>query len=96
MGLQDREERALAEIEQRLAEDDPRFAARLDHTRSWHRIPRPVLLGAALVATYVVGLLAVIAGVTLSSVPLIALGAVVITAFPAAVAARAWRAHRRP
>jgi hypothetical protein len=43
-----------------------------------------------------VGLLAVIAGVTLSSVPLIALGAVVITAFPAAVAARAWRAYRHP
>ncbi|WP_153278094.1 hypothetical protein [Saccharothrix syringae] len=54
-----------------------------------------MLLALALLATYVLGLLALIAGVTASSVTLIVLGALVTAAFPIAVATRAWRDRRR-
>ncbi|MCE7000671.1 DUF3040 domain-containing protein [Saccharothrix sp. S26] len=91
MGLPDHEARALAQIERQLIDDDPRFAARLSRTRSWSRIPRRVLFASALCLTYAVGLLAVIAGVTLPSVVLIVLGSAITAAFPTAVAVRAWR-----
>ncbi|MEU4445952.1 DUF3040 domain-containing protein [Actinosynnema sp. NPDC050801] len=95
MALQDHEERALAEIEQQLADDDPRFVARLGRKRSWIRTSRRVAHAAALVSTYLVGLLVVIAGVTLPSVVLIVLGAAVTAAFPVLTATRAWRGRRR-
>ncbi|GAB2960388.1 DUF3040 domain-containing protein [Saccharothrix stipae] len=95
MALQDHEERALAEIEQQLADDDPRFVARLGRKRSWIRTSRRVAYAAALVSTYLTGLLVVIAGVTLPSVILIVLGSAVTAVFPVLTAARAWRARRR-
>ncbi|WP_367127688.1 DUF3040 domain-containing protein [Saccharothrix sp. HUAS TT1] len=95
MGLREHEQRALAQIQQQLADDDPRFAARLTRGRAVLRVPRRVLLGAVLVGTYVLGLLGIVVGTALSSPLLIALGAVVTAALPVRVAARAWR-ERRP
>lgn len=94
VGLQDHEKRALAQIERQLADDDPRFVARLNRRRSRIRIPQRVLFTAALLTTYLVGLLTIITGVTLSSTFLIVLGALVTAAFPTAVATRAWRDQR--
>lgn len=94
MGLQDHEERALAQIERHLSDDDPRFVARLTRTRSWFRIPRRVLSAGALVLTYTVGLLTIIAGVTLPSSVLVVIGAAVTAAFPVAVAVRIRRERR--
>lgn len=91
MELQDHEKRALAQIEQRLIDDDPRFAARLSRPRSWERVPRRVLFAAALCLAYTVGLLTIVAGVSLPSAVLVVLGALVTAAFPTAVAVRAWR-----
>ena len=91
MGLPDHEARALAQIERQLIDDDPRFVARLNRTRSWLRIPRRVLFALALCLTYAVGLVTVIAGVALPSVVLVAIGAVVTAAFPVVVGVRAWR-----
>jgi hypothetical protein len=95
MGLPDHEALALAEIERRLIDDDPRFAARLTRTRTWLRIPRRVLFTAALCLTYAAGLLVIIAGVTLPSAVLIAIGSIVTAAFPTAVGVRAWRQRPR-
>jgi hypothetical protein len=95
MALQDHEERALAQIERQLADDDPRFVARLARTRSWLRIPRRVLFASALVLTYALGLLIIIAGVTLPSVILVVLGSLVTAAFPVAAGRRAWRERPR-
>jgi hypothetical protein len=91
MGLPDHEERALAQIERQLVDDDPRFAARLARTRSWISIPRRVLYVSALCLVYSVGLVTIIAGATLPSAVLIAIGSIVTAAFPTAVAVRAWR-----
>jgi hypothetical protein len=94
MGLTDHEERALAQIERQLADDDPRFVARLARTRPLSRVPRRVLFGAALCLVYSVGLLTIIAGATLQSAVLIAIGSAVTVAYPVAVAVRAWQERR--
>lgn len=95
MGLPDHEALALAQIERHLIDEDPRFAARLTRTRTWSRIPRRVLFAAALCLTYAAGLLIVIAGVTLPSAVLVALGSIVTAAFPTAVGVRAVRQRSR-
>ncbi|XVS61588.1 DUF3040 domain-containing protein [Actinosynnema sp. CA-299493] len=94
MALRDDEKRALAQIQRQLADDDPRFVARLSRKRSLFRIPQRVLFTAALLTTYVVGLLAIITGVALSSAFLVVAGALVTAGFPTAVAVRAWRGRR--
>ncbi|QFZ21141.1 DUF3040 domain-containing protein [Saccharothrix syringae] len=91
MGLSDHEQRALAEIERQLAADDPRFAARLARARSAVRVPKPVRSAVVLLAAYSLGLVTIIAGVTLASPALITLGAVITAALPVRVAVRAWR-----
>ncbi|MEU3645745.1 DUF3040 domain-containing protein [Lentzea sp. NPDC034063] len=92
MRLPDREQQELDEIERRLAEDDPKLAAKL--TRPAPRVPRRTLVFAGLLLTYAAGLIVVMAGVTLSSVVLIALGACVVLGVFAWFAVRVWREHR--
>lgn len=92
MRLPDREQQELDEIERRLAEDDPKLAAKL--TRPAPRVPRRTLLVVAVVMLYVLGLMVLIAGVTLSSVVLIALGACVMLGAFAWFAVRSWHRHR--
>lgn len=95
MALRDEEIRALAQIQRQLAVEDPRFVARLRRRRSLIRVPKRVLLAAALLVTYSVGLLGIIIGVTLSSAFFTAVGALVTAGFPVVVARRAWRSRRR-
>ncbi|MFI9012306.1 DUF3040 domain-containing protein [Actinosynnema sp. NPDC053489] len=94
MGLPDHEERALAQIERQLLDDDPRFVARLTRGRSRLRVPRRVLFASALVLTYAVGLVTIIAGVNLASAFLVVVGSAVTAAFPTALGVRAWRQRR--
>jgi len=95
MGLREHEERALAQIQKHLANDDPRFTSRFTRTQPVLRIPKPVLFGIALLSTYALGLLGIVAGVILSSAFLTVLGAAITAAFPTVVAARAWRERPR-
>lgn len=96
MGLQDREERELAEIEQHLAEEDPRFGDRLSRpSSSIRRLSARTLLVVGLPVSYLVGLLIIIGGVSLPSVGLIVLGTVITASFPVALTVRAWL-DRRP
>lgn len=92
MGLPEHEQRELAEIEQRLAEEDPRFAARL--TKPGLGLSPRTMIVLGLLATYVIGLLVVVLGVTLGSVVLIALGAAVTVSFPVMLVVRIWRDRR--
>jgi len=92
MRLPDREQQELDEIERRLAEDDPKLAAKL--TRPAPRVPRRTLVVAGMLLTYAAGLIVVMAGVTLSSVVVIALGACVVLGVFAWFAVRVWREHR--
>ena len=90
MALGDRERQQLQEIEQGLAASDPEFVAKVKRLNSG--VPRGArLLRSALVllATYVVGLAAMVCGVWLSAAVLIVLGAAV-TAGPAVLVG--WRA----
>lgn len=92
MGLAEDERRELEAIEQRLAEDDPTFAAKLVKTPTpHHRLPPRVLKLIGLLLIYVVGLVVVMTGVSLSSIVLIALGAAVTAFSPVAIVVRAWR-----
>jgi uncharacterized RDD family membrane protein YckC len=92
MRLPDREQQELDEIERRLAEDDPKLAAKL--TRPAPRVPRRTLVVAGMLLTYAAGLIVVMAGVTLSSVVVIVLGACVVLGVFAWFAVRVWRGHR--
>lgn len=92
MGLPEDEQRELDDIEQRLAEDDPEFAAKLVKTPSpHHRLPPHVLRLIGLLLIYVVGLVVVVTGVSLSSIVLITLGAAVAAFGPVTIVVRAWR-----
>ncbi len=91
MGLPEDEQRELDDIEQRLAADDPKFAAKLVKTPSpHHRLPPRVLKLIGLLLIYVVGLVVVMTGISLSSIALIALGAAVTAFGPVTIVARAW------
>ncbi|MPZ85353.1 MAG: DUF3040 domain-containing protein [Actinophytocola sp.] len=95
MGLQDHEKRELAEIEQRLVQDDPRLATRLASGKAtMFTLSGQAQFILGVLTTYVTGLLTIIAGVTFASPFLITLGAAVTASFPVAVASRAWR-HRQ-
>lgn len=92
MGLPEDEQRELDAIEQRLAEDDPEFAAKLVKTPPpHHRLPPRVLKLIGLLLIYVVGLVVVITGVSLSSIVLIALGAAVTAFGPVVIVVQTWR-----
>ncbi|MGI5499956.1 DUF3040 domain-containing protein [Lentzea sp. CA-135723] len=92
MKLPDHEQRELEEIERRLAEDDPKFAAKLN--RPAPRVPRRTLVLAGVLAFYVAGLVVVMTGVSLASVVLIALGAAMVLAVFGWFAVRVWRTHQ--
>ncbi len=95
MGLPEDEQRELDDIEQRLAADDPRFVAKLTRTPPpHHRLPPHVLRLVVLLLIYVVGLVLVITGVSLSSTVLIALGAAVCAFSPVVVIVQVWRTRR--
>lgn len=94
MELPDREQRELEEIEQRLAEDDPKLAARLNRAAPKILLPRRRLIVIAMLVTYMVGLAAVVAGVTLSWVVLVGLGACMIVGVITGFTVQAWRTHR--
>lgn len=92
MGLPEDEQRELDDIEQRLAEDDPTFAARLATAPPPHRLlPPRVLRLIGLLLIYAVGLVVVITGVSLSSIVLIAIGAAVAAFGPVIVTVQTWR-----
>lgn len=92
MGLPEDEQRELDDIEQRLAEDDPTFAAKLAKTPApHHRLPPRVLRLIGLLLLYAVGLLVIVTGVSLSSIVLIALGAAVAAFGPAVIVIQTWR-----
>ncbi|WP_394619615.1 DUF3040 domain-containing protein [Lentzea sp. JNUCC 0626] len=89
MKLPDHEQRELEEIERRLAEDDPKFAAKLN--RPAPRVPHRTLMLAGVLAFYVAGLVVVMTGVTLASQIVIALGAAMVLAVFGWFGVRAWR-----
>ncbi|MCS7478465.1 DUF3040 domain-containing protein [Umezawaea endophytica] len=95
MALRDQEIRQLAEIERRLTEGDPRFAAtvrKLNGRRP--RAPRAVRDVVVLLATYLVGLAVIVLGTWWSSVVVVAVGAVVTASLPVLVGYRAFHAWR--
>ncbi|SMD18107.1 DUF3040 domain-containing protein [Lentzea albidocapillata] len=95
MGLAEDEQRELDAIERRLAEDDPKFASKLVRTPPpHHRLPPRVLKLISLLLIYVVGLVVVITGVSLSSLVLIALGAAVTAVSPVIIVVQTWRTRR--
>lgn len=95
MELGDRERKLLAAIEQGLVDSDPKFVAKVRRLSSevpWRtRFLRDALV---LLATYVIGLSTVIAGVWVSSAILVVVGAVVTAGLPVLVAWRAYQQHR--
>ncbi len=93
MRLPDREQRELEEIERRLAEDDPKLAAKLN--RRAPVLPRRTLVIGGMLALHAIGLIVVIAGVMSSSAVLIALGACVVVGVFAWFAVRIWREQRK-
>jgi hypothetical protein len=95
MELPEDEKRALKAIEERLAEEDPAFAARLTRRPPpYRRLPSRVLFVVLLLLTYTTGLTLLVGGVALASVALIVLGIVVTAVFPVLVTLRAWRKMR--
>jgi hypothetical protein len=94
MALHDEEQRQLAEIERRLAEDDPRLARRLATLRPMESL---VVVAAVVgvLASVAGGLIAMVFGVVLSSPILIIAGVLIAVFLPTAIAWRVWRRHRR-
>lgn len=95
MALADHERRELDEIEQRLSAEDPKLAAKLTRPSVLASLSRGTLRLLGVLAVHVCGLLALMTGVTWSSVPLIALGAVLCVSVFAGLFVLAWRQHRR-
>ena len=94
MGLADREKRELDEIEQRLAAEDPKLAAKLVRPGRLAFLTRGTMRVAGVLVAYLVGLLALVAGVTWSSAWLIVLGAGMCASVFVGLAIRAWRDRR--
>ncbi|MFD5825936.1 DUF3040 domain-containing protein [Lentzea sp. NPDC060358] len=95
MALADHEKRELDEIEQRLFDDDPKFAAKLTKPSVLVFLSRKTLLVLGVIAVYLGALLAVVAGVTWSSVALVVLGALLGTGVFAGLIVLAWRGRRK-
>lgn len=93
MALRDQEKRQLAEIEQGLAADDPKFVATVRKLSARvHRASRLLRNILVLLATYLVGLTTIVGGVWLSAVVLVVLGAVITASMPVLIG---WRAYRK-
>jgi DUF3040 family protein len=95
VALRDQEIRQLAEIERGLTEGDPRFAATVRKLNARRpRVPRAFRNALVLLATYLVGLITLIAGTWWSSVVLLVLGAVITASMPVLVGWRACQVRR--
>jgi hypothetical protein len=94
MALHDEEQRQLAEIERRLAEDDPRLARRLATFRPMQSLALVASI-AGLLASVACGLTAMVFGVLLSSPVLIIVGTLLAVFLPTAIGWRLWLRHRR-
>jgi hypothetical protein len=94
MALADHEKRELDEIEQRLSLEDPKLAARLARPSALAFASNRALRVLGVFATYLCGLLALMAGVTWSSGPLIALGALLCVSVFAGLLVYTWRDRR--
>ncbi|MFC3895253.1 DUF3040 domain-containing protein [Lentzea rhizosphaerae] len=90
MAARDFEKRQLAEIEQHLAEESPELAQKLAALGS-AGAPRGIRPALVVIATYLAGLTLVVAGVQVSSVLVIVLGALLTAAVPVATGWQAWR-----
>ncbi|MFC4000293.1 DUF3040 domain-containing protein [Prauserella oleivorans] len=88
MALHDEEQRQLAEIERRLAEDDPRLAQRLATLRPGFGGPILTLVG--LVVLFVAGLAVIAIGAEISSPVLGIFGIVLAVCVPTAIIWRKW------
>ncbi|MFD4668078.1 DUF3040 domain-containing protein [Lentzea sp. NPDC058450] len=77
MALADRERRELEEIEQHLLDEDPELAAKLTRPSVITFLFGGALRALGVLASFLGGLLVVIAGVTWSSTPVILAGALV-------------------
>ncbi|GGU16068.1 DUF3040 domain-containing protein [Lentzea flava] len=94
MALADHEKRELAEIEQRLADEDPKLAAKLTRPSALVFLPSRTVRVLAVFGVYLLGLLAMISGVTWSSAPLVVLGAVLCAGVFGRLVFSAWRGYR--
>jgi len=94
MALADHEKRSLEEIELRLSEDDPKLAARLTRPSRLAVVSGRAgrLLGG--LAVYLVGLLAVVLGVSWGVVALVVGGAVMGAGVFVGLIVEAWRGAR--
>lgn len=89
MALRDEEQRQLAEIERRLAEDDPGLAHRLERLRS-SVLPGPVRALAGVVLSVVVGLVLAVLGTETGTTAVRLAGLVLATGVPTLIAWRLW------
>ncbi|WP_158891095.1 DUF3040 domain-containing protein [Amycolatopsis anabasis] len=89
MALHDEEQRRLAEIELRLAEENPRLAQRLAELRPI-RISGTILAVVAVVGALTIGLTMMTFGAQSSSLILMVLGALLAVVVPTAAVWRCW------
>ncbi|MGW0521505.1 DUF3040 domain-containing protein [Crossiella sp. NPDC003009] len=93
MALRDHEQRALDEIERRLAEEDPRLAARfLGLSAPGARTRHAALALLGVLAAYALGLAILVIGISASLTTLVVLGSAISAAV---LAAFTWRRLRR-
>ncbi|WP_236790598.1 DUF3040 domain-containing protein [Amycolatopsis sp. GM8] len=89
MALHGEEQRRLTEIEQQLAEENPRLAQRLSELRPM-RIPSVVLAVIGAVCSVVAGLFIMVAGGQSHNGFLIVFGTVLTCVVPTAILWRTW------
>lgn len=95
MDLPEDEQRQLKQIEERLAEEDPAFAARLTRKPPpHHRLSQRALFVVLLLLTYVAGLTLLVGGVALESDVLIVVGVMVTAIYPVLVTVKGVRGKR--
>jgi hypothetical protein len=97
VALRDQEKRQLAEIEQGLVDDDPKFVATVRKLNA--KVPRASRLlrnVLVLLATYLVGLATIVGGVLLSSAVVIVLGALITASMPVRIGWWAYRSRGKP
>ncbi|MBK1786396.1 DUF3040 domain-containing protein [Prauserella cavernicola] len=89
MALHDKEKKELAEIERRLAEDDPRLAQRLEKLRP-RGAARIGLALLAMLALFVGGLTTIATAAEMSSPVLAVVGVVLAVGIPTGIIWRLW------
>ncbi|MEU3272055.1 DUF3040 domain-containing protein [Saccharomonospora sp. NPDC006951] len=89
MALHDEEQRQLAEIERRLAEDDPQLAQKLTRLRPFG-MPRAGIALITMFASFVLGLAVVAIGAEVGSFVLGIIGIVLAVGLPTVLIWRLW------